>query len=468
LGLARNTVRAALRDEVPPAYSRPKRPNPKLEPHLSAVSEMYFERGLIGSRILRELRKLGYEGGKTALYGYIRQLKASTPDSRITVRFETDPAQQAQFDWSPYTVSLGGALVKVIVFCLTLAYSRRKFYWPSLNETQGSIFEALEAGLRYFGGASKELLVDNARALVTNPNPRHFAWNARFLQLCGHYGLKPVACRPGRPQTKGKVERPFYYLEQHLIKGNTWESFDAFGQALRAFAGDELDQMVHSTTRERPVDRFERERNLLTPLPSLPFIGAHEEMRKVSWDCLVSFAGSRYSVPWQYAGKQVWLRASQGTTLVVRAQSGQEIARHRLNPSRGTSNIDERHYEGLRTTLPRTRELVEQAFLQRFPDQQAFCEAVRIQHKPNAVSHLRAILALAEIYPHASLVSAFATAREYNTYSHAFIRGLLEKGSQDTGATRPPDLRLVPRVSPPPTTVQADLGVYQRILEAAR
>lgn len=463
LDLARNTVRSALRQEGQPRYSRPQHSNPKLAPFLATIDEMFCERDLIGSRILRELGKLGYQGGKTALYDYLRSLKAALPSRRTSERFETPPAQQAQFDWSPYTIPLGGTLVKVIVFCLTLSFSRRKFYWPSLDETQGSIFEALEAGLRHFGGSPKELLVDNPRAFVSNANPLHFQWNLNFLGLCGHYSLKPVACQPGRPRTKGKVERPFFYLEQHLIKGNAWDSFDAFARDLAAFAGDELDHTVHSTTGEAPIERFQQEKDLLTPLPALPYVGSHEEMRKVSWDCLVSFAASRYSVPWQYAGKHVWLRASQGSTLVVRSQRGEEIARHRLSAQKGATVIDPAHYEGLRKALPKTKTLLEEAFVRLFPDHRWFAEAIFIQHKPNGAAHLRAILALAEVYPREALLAAFAQAKQYNTYSHRFLRGLLEAGGQARSRPAP----LLP-FRPPRGRVNADLGVYQLILEAGQ
>lgn len=351
LGVARNTVRSALHSQGPPVYTRPKRPNPKLMPFASQIREMLFSKKFIGTRILRELRALGYQGGKTALYSFLDELKADIPDPRITERFETPPARQAQFDWSPYTLMLGGQMVKVIVFCFTLAYSRRKFYWPSLNETQASIFEAIEAALRYFGGSPKELLIDNPKALVTNAHPAKFLWNTRFLELCGHYSFQPVACHPARPRTKGKVERPFFYLEQHFIKGNAWDSFDQFGRDLAAFYSGELDHMVHSTTQERPIDRFQQEKALLTSLPALPFISTGEEMRKVSWDCLLSYEGSRYSVPWRYAAKNVWVRPYQGLALIVRNQRGEEIATHKLSAIKGATIIDPAHCEGLRKDL---------------------------------------------------------------------------------------------------------------------
>ena len=125
-------------------------------------------------------------------------------------------------------MEIGGSITRVVVFCLTLGYSRRKRYWASLDEKQVSIFEALEEGFWHFGGVTKELLVDNARAMVLNPSPSHFQWNRHFLELCGHYRVRPVPCRVGHPQTKGKVERPFFYLEQHFIKGNSFQSLAPF------------------------------------------------------------------------------------------------------------------------------------------------------------------------------------------------------------------------------------------------
>ena len=354
-------------------------------------------------------------------------------------------------------------MVKVTVFCLVFCFSRRKFYWPSLDATQVSVFESIEAGLGHFGGSPKELLVDNARVFVDDASPERFRWNQHFLELCGYYSIEPRACQPGRPRTKGKVERPFYYLEQHFIKGGAWDDFGEFTVALARFTAEDLDLRIHSTTGERPIDRFDQERPLLTPLPTLPFIGTNETLRKVSWDCLLSFRGTRYSVPWPYAGKQIWLRTSQGRKLIVRNQKGEQIACHQLAARKGDTIIDQAHYQGLRKRVARTRTLLEGSFLERFPKHRWFMEAVCIQHKNNPLDHLRGILALAEVYPCWDLVASFSLAQECNTYSHHFIRGVLESGAVSSSEARSCDPQ-----EPTETALAADLGVYQNILEATR
>jgi transposase len=484
LGVARNTVRLALRRDGPPVYRRPPRPNPQLVPFAEEIERMVVVERFIGSRILREVRKLGYAGSASALYAYLRRRKDGLPDPRLTVRFETAPGQQAQFDWSPYTVPLGGRATRVVVFCLTLGYSRRKLFLPSLAETQPAVFEALEAGWRYFGGTTRELLVDNPRVFVADATPARFAWNRHFLELCGHYRVEPVACRPNWPRTKGKVERPFFSLEQQVIKGGAWADLDALARALLAYS-QELDQQTHGTTGERPLRRFEGaggepgERAHLTPLPARPFVGTHEELRKVSWDCLVSFGGSRYSVPWRHAAQQVWLRPSRGTHLVVRDRHGEEVARHALAARKGVTVLDPAHYAGLRTDQPRGKALLTHVFLRRFPDHGAFVEGLVAQQANNAGKHLRAVLALAEVYAPDAVVAALLAAREYHAFSHRFVRGLLEAGDATRHAPAPGGARAGgpglgppgPPPWPPPAPtgrVTADLGVYQRVLEAAR
>jgi transposase len=426
VGASRKAVRRALRTEGVPRHRRAKRPNPELAPFEARIRELYFREHLIGSRIVRELRAEGYAGSASALYAYLKGLRAALPSGRATERFETAPGQQGQFDWSPYTVELGGEPTRVIVYGMALGYSRRKHYTASLDETQASIFEAVEACWRRFGGAPKELLVDNAEAFVLDANPAHLRWNPQFLELCGHYRVRPRACRPYRARTKGKVERPFFYLEEQFIKGARFASFQHFLQALAAFERDDLDRRVHATTRERPIDRFAAEAPHLTPLPS------------------------------------------RGTHLLILDARRQALVEHRLSATKGTITMLEEHYAPLRRTTARTYAVLAEQFLARSPHQAAFLDGLVAQHKLNPADHLRPVMELATPYAPADLERAFALAHEYATYSHGFVRGLLESADHPTVGTpsaepAPPEGRALPT-----TPVRGDLAPYQRLLEAAR
>ena len=461
LHLSRKAVRRALRSPEPPRYRRKPTENARLAPFLPLIHQMTVEGQLIGSRILNEIRARGYEGSPAAFYRTWARLRPTQPDPRVTERFETVPGEQCQFDWSPYTVLLGGARTRVIVYNSVLSYSRRQFNWPSRDETQASIYEAFEEAFWHFGGVPKRAVVDNPGAFVIDTRPTHFQWNPKFLELCGYYRIEPWACAVRRARTKGKVERPFYFVENHLIRGNSWTDFEAFGRDLMRFTTEVLDVREHLTTHQPPIDRFAEEVPYLTPLPATRYIGIHALTRKVSWDCLVPYEGSRYSVRWVYAGKRVWVRVSQGVRLEALSPTGEVIARHALSETKGATIIDPAHYEGLRKDTPHTRVVLVEAFQRRFPDQQAFLEGLFAQQKLGPVRHLRGILELAQHYSSEAMRAAFRSAGTYNTYSLQFVRGVLQHDALPaTTAVMLPTTRVpVPRLE-----VKRDLRSYQTLL----
>ena len=299
LKLSRNTVRRALDSEQQPQYIRRIHGTKKIDPYVDEVSKMYLEKGFIGTRIFNELVELGYTGSLTTLYRHLETMKKE-PQEKATVRFETAPAVQAQFDWSPYRVLLNGREQVVYCFLLILSYSRHKYITFSLDQSLSSVIEALEEGLHFFGGVPLEILIDNAKQMVFASLKNNVkCFNDTFLALAGNYAFKPVACRIRRPQTKGKVERPFYTIEQHFIKGREFSCLaDLIAQG-HAFT-DKWNQRIHATTLKPPAELYLLEKDKLLPLPAARYGQSLRELRKVSWDCLISVAGSRYSVPGEY------------------------------------------------------------------------------------------------------------------------------------------------------------------------
>ncbi len=70
--------------------------------------------------------------------------------------------------------------------------------------------------------------------------------NEEFLRFAAHWSFTPRACRPYRAQTKGKVERPVYYVRDNFVYGRTFlgdgDLHDQRGQwlekAIARIAGD--------------------------------------------------------------------------------------------------------------------------------------------------------------------------------------------------------------------------------------
>lgn len=465
LKVSRNTVKRALSVEVDPTkeQERKKAGFQKLVEFKDEIIRM-LKQGLIGSRILHELRKQGYMGGGTNVYMCLKEIKKEIgyDEGKVIERYETLPGVQGQFDWSKYVVDFSGSLVVIYVYNLILSYSRRKFFWVSRNDRQPSVLEAIEKALWHFGGCPKELLVDNARCLVTNPKPENFKWNETFYNFCGYYRIKPVACRVRRPQTKGKVERPFFYLEHHFIRGNKFNSIEDFANRLQEFCV-ELDGITHPTTGFKPIDRFDIEKEHLAPLPPNPFISPFRLPRKVSWDCLISYNGARYSVPYQYAGKEVFVHESQGSKIEIYSSKFEIIATYKI-AKKGECVILKEHYEGLRKDRMKTVPMLRDRFLKEFPNHGLFFQSLSSQYKFSTAQHIRQILSLIDYYPKETIEKAFSVALNYNTFSHSFIRAVVEKFHKlnPVSVSKPVILN---SFSIPSVDIKRDLNDYQSILK---
>jgi hypothetical protein len=181
----------------------------------------------------------------------------------------------------------------------------------------------------------------------------------------------------------------------------------------------------------------------------------------VSWDCLISYGGSRYSVPCAYAGKEVWVRTCQGRDLEVYAADGRLLARHALALQKGAVVTQAEHYEGLRQRLPQGKLLAVKVFQDLFPEDRLFLEKLLAQCKFNATTQLRQILDLAQVYPRAELRRVFQRGLEYNTFTANFLKGLLHHNPPPRSA---PDLSTLRSGPPPQVIIGRSLGVYQALL----
>ena len=91
------------------------------------------------------------------------------------------------------------------------------------------------------------------------------------MRYAYHWNFRIRACRPYRAQTKGKVERPIRYLRESFFYGRTFTSDDDLNAQALHWLETEANVRSHGTLKERPLDRFERERLLLEPLATRPY-----------------------------------------------------------------------------------------------------------------------------------------------------------------------------------------------------
>jgi transposase len=350
LGVHPKTVSRAVKRGGAPSGKRPGARKSLLDPYKPVVDRLLKEGVWNAVVILRKLQERGYRGGVSILRDYIRP-KRVLRKGRATVRFETPPGRQMQADWGQIVTRIAGRKTKVHFAVNTLGYSRRFHFWAAEREDAEHIYEGIARAFEHFGGSTEEVLVDNPTALVISDSAgRRF--NPRFVDLAGHYGFTPRACRPYRARTKGKDERMVGYVKHHFfVRYRSFESFAHLNQLAEQWLAQEADPRIHGTVKEVVAERFERERPHLRPLPAVRYDTSYLERRVVSWDGYVEARRNRYSVPDDYRGQMVTARISLDGRL--RVLDGERlVVSHRLRPTEeGWVTVPSHHARLWRETL---------------------------------------------------------------------------------------------------------------------
>lgn len=289
-----------------------------------------------------------------AVAGYRQELDAVV---RATMRFETPPGKQMQIDFGERLVEIAGAKIRAYLFVATLGYSRRIHVRALSNERQESRFDGLESTFAKFGGATEEVLFDNARGLVEHHDvsTRTVVFNPNLLGFAKHWGFRPRACAPYRARTKGKTENGVGYVKKNAIAGRSFASWDALEAHLDAWSRDIADARIHGTTGEAPMARFVRDEAVkLRSVDGIPpFHAARELTRIVQGDCSVEVDANAYSVPWRLVGERG--RVSVTARIVRVFHGAREVAVHPIREGRLQRIVDAAHFESLVGTAPNRR-----------------------------------------------------------------------------------------------------------------
>lgn len=435
VGRSTKEVARALREEG--LLPSPAPAASKLEPFHEEISKR-VQKGLTTSRILREIRELGFQGGRTILairVAALRRQLTLLPASSTKRRFETAPGEEIQIDFSPYAVLIGGRLVRVHAFAVLLCYSRKLYLRFVREERTSTVLEGLAGAFAYFDGVTLWVVMDNMTQAVLGRlgKEREVLWQSRLLDCARHYGFTPVACAVRDPDRKGKDEKVFRLVEDDFLKGSEFESWEDLERRCRAWLDETPgagNLRVHGTTRRVPNEVWEQEeRALLIRLPEARFASFENEVREVDRDSTLSVRGTRYSVPSALANASVAVRLYADHFEVLDRQQRVAFSRRYVADSRkGTLVIDPTHY----ATLPRRPKgqhpgRLDEAFVRRFPGLGPLVDGLKRRYKTLAPIQLRALLRLADRYGHDDFVAAATRAQEYRRFDAGAVERILER-----------------------------------------
>ena len=355
LKVSRNTVRKVVRSgETSFGYERRVQPMPKLGPWVEELerrleaNEGEARRDRLSLlRIYEELASLGYGGGYDAVRRYAgawRRRRRSLSPAQAHVPLSFAPGEAYQFDWSHEHAVLAGTTTRVKAAHMRLCHSRMFLVQIYPREGQEMVFDAHERAFRFFGGACWRGIYDNMKTAVNTVFiGKERAYNRRFLEMCSHHLVEPVACTPGAGWEKGQVENQVGHVRGRLfVPRPRGASYDEINACLMEQCIREAKRRRHPEIKDKTVWQvFEEERPYLMAYRG-PFDGFHAVEAGVSKTCLVRFDNHHYSVEARAVEGLVDVRAYAGR-IVIR-QDGETVGEHPRSFKRGKITYNPWHY----------------------------------------------------------------------------------------------------------------------------
>ena len=308
------------------ADKKPRKPRvvkKKTDGFESIIEKKYIEHSAPAIEIYRLLKKkYGYTGSYTTIKSYTHNLKKNK-QNEVTMRFETLPGEQCQIDWKENLtlISKNGEVFNINIFLAILGYSRLKYIELTLDRSQPTLFKCLTNTIKYFKGTPKIFLFDNMKTVADQSRSQFdkVVYNEKFYQFSKDAGFIPRSCMAYRPETKGKVEVLAKIMNRLKAYNEEFETLEELIIIVNQLMID-INLEISQTTLERPIDRFEKEKEYLGIEPNYDILETYYSkqriIRKVPRDCLISYQNHKYSIQPAFAGKTVTLE-QQGSKLYI-------------------------------------------------------------------------------------------------------------------------------------------------------
>ena len=455
LHLDLKTVRKWARREQYHKATYPKRAS-KLDPFKGEIIRLLERHDYSAQQIFQQLKERGYHGSYTILKAFVRQVRPEPKPAFLTLHFQ--PGQCAQVDWGcAGSVPVGSTQRRLSFFVMVLAFSRKLYVEFTLAETLEHFLSCHQHALEYFGGAPRQIWVDNCKVAVLSRAGQAIVLNPHYLDFANHHGFQIRACGVGQPQEKGRVKNAVGYIKKNFLFGLELLDFHHINAAARAWLDQVANVRLHAQTRQSPQELFLQEK--LHPLHPAPYQTAQVGPVRVNNQFRIQVDGNRYSVPCRYASSQLTLKRFADRLLVYDRE--QLVAEHVRRYERHQDYELADHVQPL--LLARTKARDQKLFL-RFLNLSCRAEEYYRQleaRRLNPKHHVQKIVALSELHGVDAVARAMEDAFTYQAFSCEYIDNLLQqrqRPTQEPGAlhlTRRQDLLELDLPAP-------DLSLYDR------
>ena len=349
LGVTEGTVRYHRKRRSAGAADGRSRQDLKAAAHAGAIAHWRDQQadGRVNLAALHDWlrREHGYDGSLKSVQRYWKRTFPA-PAIRARRRVETPAGAQAQVDWAEFPgAALGDEVVDLVALIVTLSWSRKRAVVWARSKDMLSWQACQTACLQRLGGAPAVLRIDNVKTAIAKGAGAWGTINETYRRYAVQMRFHVDACQPRHPQGKGKVERSVRDQRDAFdLSGLVFDSLEALQAWTDARLEERAMHLRCPATGASVAEAWEQERRLLTPLPeTLPEPFDIVVRRPVGVDCMVSFEGRQYSVPFRFVKQEVEVRGLSGRVQLLK--DCQVIAEH----PRGTDALllnNQAHYDG--------------------------------------------------------------------------------------------------------------------------
>jgi len=355
----RRTVRKAIVDAQPSPYKLQKpRGKPVLGPYQSKIEQLLEEnqnmprkQRYTARKIFLEIQKDGYPGSEGSVRRYVAQVRKDHQKAQAYLPLEFDPGEDAQVDWGEAQVVIAGERVTAQIFVMRLNYSRTRFAIAFPFQKQEAFLEGHIQAFHFFGGVPRHSTYDNLKTAVFRilEGKNRQEQNA-FIAFRSHYLFESRYCTPGQGHEKGGVENDVGYIRRNfLVPIPEVASYEELNEHLRQACLQDTHRRMRGQT-QNIAELWESEKPQLLPLPASDYRACRSQPVKVNPYSQVVFETNRYSVPVEYARRQLVLRA-YSFQIEILAQD-QIIATHPRCFGREQDLFEPLHYLNLLVERP--------------------------------------------------------------------------------------------------------------------
>jgi transposase len=412
----------------------------KAEPYREQILELLVTCKGNLVRVHEELRESGAALSYQALTGFCRRQGIGQTPIVPAGQYHFEPGVEMQHDTSPHEVEVGGNKYKAQTASAVLCYSRLLFFQinPTFQRFDCKLF--LTDALRYMGGATQRVMIDNTHVVVLRGTGREMIPVPEMEAFAERLGFRFVAHAIGNANRSGRVERPFSFIENNFLAGRTFASWEDLNRQAREWC-DKVNATYKKHIRAVPRELYAMERTHLKALPAWIPEPYRLHARTVDVEGYVSVNSIRYSVPVGWIGRRVEVRETRDKIEIeldarhqvthVRAVMPQSqritLAEHR--PPRG---------EGIKRSDPHPEE---QTILQAVPEIAAYVAELKQRGRKVVALALRQLLRLLREYPREPFLAAVREAARYGLYDlDRLERMILRRVARDyflLGGTEP-------------------------------